>query len=174
MIAHVKGTFSSFDASIYTVENDFLTADIDLWIDAASISSGDSQRDEHLRSADFLDIVNHKQITFRANTIGKVLPEDNHELWGDLTMKGITKKIKLNAQFGGLAKDTYGNDKAGFTVTGIINRSDWGLVWNSTMDTGGMMVSDEIHINCELELISRVNENLKMTLENSLEKSISE
>jgi polyisoprenoid-binding protein YceI len=171
MIAHVKGKFNSFDASIYTVENDFLTADIDLWIDATSISSGDSQRDEHLKGADFLDVENHKQITFRANTIGKVLPEDNHELWGDLTMKGITKKIKLNIQFGGLAKDTYGNEKAGFTVTGIINRSDWGLVWNSTMDTGGMMVSDEIHINCDLELINNKTEDTEMKLENSHEDS---
>ncbi len=170
MIAHVKGKFKTFDASIYTAGNDFLTADIDLWIDAASISTGDLQRDEHLKGEDFFDVRNHKQITFTANTIGKMLPEDNHELWGDLTMKGITKNIKLNIQFGGIANDSYGNEKAGFTVTGMIKRSDWGLVWNAATETGGVMVSDEIYITCEIELINKGKRDLTMELKNSSDK----
>src|ERR1039457_6171407 len=102
MISNVKGTFKIFDASIYTNAKDFTTADIDLWIDAASISTGDVKRDEHLMSADFFDVKNHKQITFTSSTIGKADASGNHELWGELTMKGVTKNVKLNAQFGGI------------------------------------------------------------------------
>ena len=155
MIAHVKGKFKTFDASIYTAGNDFLTADIDLWIDAASISTGDLQRDEHLKGEDFFDVRNHKQITFTANTIGKMLPEDNHELWGDLTMKGITKNIKLNIQFGGIANDSYGNEKAGFTLNGKINRKDFGLTWNAALEAGGVLVGEEVKISCEIELVKQ-------------------
>ena len=92
MIAHVKGAFKTFDASIYTTANDFTTAEIDLWIDASSITTGDAKRDEHLKSADFFDVQNHKQITFTSSTIGKPDQDGIHEVWGELTMKGIAKK----------------------------------------------------------------------------------
>ncbi len=170
MIAHVKGSFKTFDASIYTTEKDFLTADIDLWIDAASITTGDDKRDEHLKSEDFFDVRNHKQITFVAHTIGKILPEDNHELFGDLTIKGITKNIKLNVQFGGIANDPWGNEKAGFTVSGTINRNDWNLNWNTAMLDGGLLVSDEVHILCEVELTNTGTKYLTMELENTDKK----
>jgi polyisoprenoid-binding protein YceI len=167
MIAHVKGTFKTFDASIYTNSNDFTTADVDLWIDAASIFTGDTKRDEHLKSAEFFDVIKHKQITFISSTMGKPDADGNQELWGELTIIGITKNVKLNVQFGGLAKDPWGNEKAGFTVSGKINRSDWGLVWNATLETGGVMVSDEITISCELELINKGQEDMTMRLEQS-------
>ncbi len=152
MIAYVKGTFKTFDASIYTTDKDFSTAEIDLWIDTSSISTGDEKRDEHLKSADFFDAKNHKQITFTSSSIGKADIDSNHELWGELTMKGVTKSVKLNLQFGGILVDPWGNEKAGFTVTGKINRSYWGLIWNTTIETGGLMVSDEITISCDIEL----------------------
>jgi polyisoprenoid-binding protein YceI len=152
MIAHVKGTFKTFDASIFTIANDFTTAEIDLWIDASSITTGDAKRDEHLKSADFFDVKNHKQLTFTSSTIGKPDSNGNHELWGELTMRGITKNIKLNVQFGGILKDPWGNEKAGFEITGKINRSEWELIWNTPMEAGGLMVSDEVTISCEVEL----------------------
>jgi len=152
MIAHVKGLFKKFDASIYTNENDFTTAEIDLWIDPSSIDTNNETRDEHLKSADFFDVQKHKQITFRSSTIGEPDHEGNHELWGELTMIGITKIIKLNLQFGGIAHDPWGNEKAGFTITGKINRNDWGLVWNTSIETAGLMVSEEVAILCEIEL----------------------
>ena len=93
MIAHVKGTFKTFDASIYTMGKDFTTAEIDLWIDVDSIHTGDHKRDEHIKGQDFFDVQNHKQITFTSRTIGKADEAGNHELWGELTMKGITKNI---------------------------------------------------------------------------------
>lgn len=165
MIAHVKGTFKTFDASIYTLEKDFNTAEIDLWIDAASITTGDAKRDEHLKSKDFFDVGNHKQITFTSSTIGKRNAIGNHELWGELTIKGITKNIKLNVEFGGMLKDPWGNEKAGFTLAGTINRSDWGLVWNTAMEAGGIMVSEEVSISCEVELTNVGHKDLTMELE---------
>jgi polyisoprenoid-binding protein YceI len=167
MIAHVKGEFKTFDASIYTNSNDFTTAEVDLWIDPASIVTGDAKRDEHLKSKDFFDVKNHKQITFTSSTIGKPDTDGNQELWGELTMLGITKNIKLNVHFGGFIKDPWGNEKAGFTVSGKINRSEWGLVWNTTIETGGLMVSDEVDISCEVELINKGQEDMTMKLEQS-------
>jgi polyisoprenoid-binding protein YceI len=152
MIAHVKGVFKKFDASIYTIEKDFTTVEIDVWIDPSSIDTNNEIRDEHLKSADFFDVQKHKQITFVSSTIGEPDHEGNHELWGELTMVGITKNIKLNLQFGGIAHDPWGNEKAGFTITGKISRNDWGLVWNKPLESAGLMVSEEVAISCEIEL----------------------
>ena len=171
MISHVKGSFKIFDASIYTVDKDFTTAEIDLWIDAASINTGDEKRDEHLKSTDFFDVQKHKQITFSSSTIEKADPDGDtgmdgkHDLWGELTICGITKNVKLNVQFGGIIKDPWGNEKAGFTVTGKINRSDWELSWNSVIETGGYMVSEEVTISCEIELINEGKKDSIMELE---------
>lgn len=167
MISHVKGTFKTFDASIYTTGNDFTTAVIDLWIDASSINTNDAKRDEHLRSTDFFDVQNHKQITFTSSTIEKSHPDGSHEIWGELTMHGITKNVKLDVQFGGIVNDPWGKERAGFTVTGKINRSDWGLVWNAPVEAGGLMVSDEIAISCELELVNTGKMELTMELDNT-------
>ena len=165
MISYVKGSFKVFDASIYTYGKDFTTAEIDLSIDTASISTGDEKRDVHLKSADFFDVEKHKQITFTSSTIGKANKDGVHELWGELTMLGITKNIKLDVEFGGVVKDPWGNEKAGFTVTGKIKRSDWGLVWNAPMEAGGFLVSDEVSISCEVELINVSPSTLTMELE---------
>ena len=165
MIAHVKGSFKSFDASIYTEGTDFTTADIDLWIDAASIVTGDTTRDEHLKGPDFFDVANHKQLNFTSSTIGKPDKDGNHELWGELTIKGITKNVKLMVQFGGLVKDPWANEKAGFTLTGTINRTDWGLIWNSTLEAGGIMVSEEVTISCEVELMNAGKKDLVIQLD---------
>lgn len=170
MIAHVKGAFKIFDASIYTTAKDFTTATIDLWIDPASITTGDVKRDEHLKGVDFFDVKNHKEITFTASTIGKADANGNHELWGELTIKGITKNLKLDVQFGGIANDPWGNEKAGFTVEGKINRSDYGLTWNTATEAGGLMVSDEVTISCEVELTNIAQTDLKMELESATDK----
>jgi polyisoprenoid-binding protein YceI len=151
--------------SIYTTEKDFLTAEIDFWIDVASIETGNPKRDEHLKSADFFDAQNHKQITFTASTIGESDNEGNHALWGELTIKGITQNIKLDVQFGGIVKDPWGNQKAGFTVTGVVNRTLFGLTWNAALETGGIMVSEDVTISCELELTNAGQENQEMVLE---------
>jgi polyisoprenoid-binding protein YceI len=151
MITNVKGIFKEFDASIYTTGESFMTADIDFWLNPASIETGAADRDTHLKSADFFDVENHKQITFIGDTCEKV-DSENYTLYGDLTIKGVTKKIKLNVEFGGFMKDPWGNEKAGFNVTGKINRKDFGLNWNAALEAGGVLVGDEIKISCEVEL----------------------
>ena len=165
MIAYVTGKFKIFDASIYTTAKDFSTAVIDLWIDSSSVITGDAKRDEHLKSADFFDSYNHKQISFISSTIQKTDSDGNHELWGELSIKGISKNVKLNVQFGGIIKDPWGNEKAGFTVTGTINRKDWNLIWNKTLETSGLMVGEEVIISCELELINIGDKELTIELE---------
>lgn len=164
MIAGVKGSFKIFDASIYTSGKDFSTAEVDLWIDVSSISTGSDKRDEHLKSADFLDAQNYPQITFVSNTIKKNGIDHNHEMWGNLTIKGITKNIQLNLQFGGIQNDPWGIHKAGFTVTGKINRNDWHITWNKAIDNGGLLVGEEIFISCEVELIKAEAEALTMEI----------
>ena len=154
MIAHVKGIFKVFDASIYTTGKDFTTAEIDLWIDPSSINTGDEKRDDHLKHEDFFNVRKYNQISFTSSTIEKPDSEGIHELWGELTMKGITKQIKLDVEFGGIAHDPWGNEKAGFTVSGKINRSDWGLTWNTPVETGGFIVGEEVTISCDIELIN--------------------
>jgi polyisoprenoid-binding protein YceI len=154
MISNVRGVFKVFDASIYTTGKDFTTAQIDLWIDATSIDTGDEKRDEHLNSAEFFDIKNFKQITFTSQSIEKPDKHGNHEMWGELTMKGITKVIQLNVRFGGIVNDPWGVERAGFTVTGKINRNGWGLTWNKVIETGGIMVGEEVRISCEIELVN--------------------
>jgi len=170
MISHVKGTFKTFDASIYTTGKDFRTAEVDLWIEVSSINTGDEKRDEHLKSLDFFDVKKFKQITFISSTIEKSDADGNHELWGELTMMGITQNIKLNLQLGGLLNDPWGNERAGFTVTGKINRSNWGLTWNSPIESGGLMVSDEIAISCEVELTNIGQNDLTIQLEPNTNK----
>lgn len=152
MITNVKGNFKEFDASIYTTGNDFLTAEVDCWINAASVDTGNEDRDTHVKSADFFDVEQFPQITFKADTYEKVDGDGSFELWGALTIKGITKKIKLDVEFGGIMKDPWGNEKAGFTINGKINRKDFDLNWNTALETGGVLISDEVKINCEIQL----------------------
>lgn len=165
MIANVKGAFKIFDASIYTSDNDFSTAEINLSIDAGSITTGNTKRDEHLKSADFFDVENHKQITFTSSTVGKPDPDGIYKLWGKLTMKGVRRNVKLKMRLGGIINDPWRNEKAGITVIGKLNRSDWGLMWNSVFESGSLMVSEEVMILCDIELINTSKKELKMELE---------
>lgn len=165
MIANVKGAFKIFDASIYISDNDFSTAEINLSIDAGSITTGNTKRDEHLKSADFFDVENHKQITFTSSTVGKPDPDGIYKLWGKLTMKGVRRNVKLKMRLGGIINDPWRNEKAGITVIGKLNRSDWGLMWNSVFESGSLMVSEEVMILCDIELINTSKKELKMELE---------
>jgi polyisoprenoid-binding protein YceI len=171
MISHVKGSFKTFDGNIYTNGKDFRTAEIDIWIDPASISTGDSKRDAHLIGEDFFDVKTFKQIVFVSITIGESNKEGVHELWGELTMKGITKNVKLEVGFGGIVNDPWGNERAGFTVSGKINRNDWGLNWNTAIEAGGVMVSEEVTISCDIELTNIGFKDLKMEVDSVSDKA---
>jgi polyisoprenoid-binding protein YceI len=167
MISDVEGSFKIFDGSIYTTGKDFTTAVIDVFIDATSINTGDEIRDEHLKSFEFLDTQAHKQINFVSNTIVEEEATRNYILWGELTMRGLTKKVKFEV-IGGITKDPYGQEKAEFTITGKISRSEWGLVWNAAIETGGLVVSDSIAIVCKMQLINSTKRNLHMKLEDDV------
>jgi polyisoprenoid-binding protein YceI len=157
MFTNVRGSFKEYDASIYTTDDDFMTAEIDVWINPASISTGDEKRDGHLKSADFFDAENFKEINFAGNTYEKG-NDGNYILYGDLTIKGIKKQVKLQVEFGGIIKDPWGNQKAVFSITGKINRKDWGLNWNAALEAGGVLVSDEVWISCEVQLAKQTAE----------------
>ena len=155
MITNVKGIFKEFDASIYTTAEDFMTSEIDFWMNPESVETGSADRDAHLKSADFFDVENHKQISFNGNTYEKVDNDGSYTLWGDLTIKGITRQVKLDVEFGGVMKDLWGSEKAGFTINGKINRKDWGLNWNAALEAGGVLVSDDVRISCDVQLVKQ-------------------
>lgn len=154
MISNVKGEFQKFDVSIESDGNDFKNAKISVDIDANSISTNNTDRDAHLRSADFFDTENHQKLTFESSELNK-LDEDNYQLKGLLSIKGTSKEVVLDVDFGGFVKDPYGNEKAGFSISGKFNRKDWGLNWNATLEAGGLMVSDEVRLNAEIQVVKQ-------------------
>ena len=116
MVSNVRGIFKEFQASIYTTNDDFMTAEIDFTLNPASIDTRDANRDGHLKGADFFDVENFKEISFIANTYENVDKDGSYELYGDLIIKGISKRIKLDVEFGGIVKDPWGNAKAVFNI----------------------------------------------------------
>lgn len=154
MISHVSGHFNKFNVTADTEGDDFIKSKISFTADVNSIDTKNEQRDGHLKSADFFDAAKYPQIKFEATKFEKV-NGDEYSLTGNLTMRDVTKSIKLNVDFGGIAKDPYGNTKAGFTVEGKINRQDFGLTWSAITEAGGVVVSDELKIHAEIQLVKQ-------------------
>ena len=154
MISNVKGSFSEFSGQLVTDGDDFSTAEISFQINSASISSGVADRDGHLKSPDFFDVENYKEITFTSGKL-KNTGNDEFELTGNLAIKGVSQPVKLDVEFGGLMKDPWGNVKAGFTLNGKINRKDFGLTWNAALEAGGVLVSDDVRLNMEVQLLKQ-------------------
>uniref|UniRef100_UPI004049D78A YceI family protein n=1 Tax=Flavobacterium sp. TaxID=239 RepID=UPI004049D78A len=154
MISNVKGEFKTFQANIDG--EDFTTSTISANIDTTSIATNNNDRDTHLKSPDFFEVENYPEITFTSTSIKKV-DDDEFKLVGDLTIKGTTKEITLDVEFGGFMKDPYGNEKAGFSINGKLNRKDFGLNWNAALEAGGVMVGNEIKINAEVQFIKQVS-----------------
>ncbi len=158
MITNVTGSFDNFNISAKTEGDDFAKAKISFTADVDSISTNNEQRDAHLKSADFFDVENFPKIKFAATKADSGDNDGSFDLFGDLTIRGITKNIKLTVEFGGVVKDPYGNTKAGFTINGKINRKDFGLTWNAVTEAGGVVVSEEVRIMSEIQLIEKVEE----------------
>ncbi|MES2141055.1 MAG: YceI family protein [Bacteroidota bacterium] len=154
MISTVKGEFRKKQGEVISNGTDFGLASVNLTIDASSIATNDDGRDTHLKSADFFDVENHKEITFKGTSFNK-LDDENYQLKGILSMKGIAKEVALDVEFGGINKDPWGNEKAGFSVSGKINRKDWGLNWNAALETGGVLVSEEVKISAEVQFVKQ-------------------
>lgn len=154
MITNVKGEFGKFLVNVNAGE-DFTNAFIHVAIDAASINTNSKDRDNHLRSADFFDVAVYPDITFKSTSMIKD-HDENFKLTGMLTMKGISREVSLNAEYGGNVVDPWGNTKVGFAVDGKINRKDWNLNWNTTLEAGGVMVGEEVNIHCEVEFVKQL------------------
>lgn len=151
MITNVTGNFGTFSVSAETEGDDFTKSSIRFSADINSINTNNEQRDGHLKSADFFDAENFATLNFTANEFKKV-DDENYEMFGDLTIKDVTKNVKLNVEFGGINQDPWGNTKAGFTINGKINRKDFGLNWNAPLETGGMLVSEDVRLMAEIQL----------------------
>ncbi|MFS0643652.1 YceI family protein [Siminovitchia sp. 179-K 8D1 HS] len=150
MISRVKGTFNEFSADIKADPEDLTTADISFSIDVASIDTGNEDRDNHLRSADFFDVEKYPTLTFKSTNIEK--QSGHYAVTGDVSMHGVTKTETFSVTPGGVVKDPMsGAEKAGFSVKGTIKRSDYGLTWNAPLETGGVVVSDEVKIALEIQ-----------------------
>jgi len=154
MITNVTGNFNKFDITAETVEDNFSNGKVSFSADVDSIDTNNDQRDGHLKSPDFFDAANFPRISFEASNANNV-EKDGFELVGDLTIRDVTKPVKLQVELGGVTKDPYGNTKAGFTVQGKINRKDFGLTWNAPLEAGGVMVSEDVKILGEIQLVKQ-------------------
>lgn len=165
----VKGVFNVFDANVYTFANDFTTVEINLWIEADSLDTLEATRNLHLKGEDFLNVKTHKQITFTASTMGKPDADGKAQLWGELTIIGVKRNIRLDVQFKDIVKDFSGNDRVSITLTTKINRGDWELRWNSPIYAGEVLVAEEVAIFCEIQLTNSLSHNENIELDYSVQ-----
>lgn len=154
MFTNVSGNFSKFTAEAETEGDSFDNAKFEFSGDIDSVTTGNADRDGHLLSADFFDAENHPKLIFKSTAFTK-MNEGEYTLTGDLTVRGVTKPVTLDVEFGGIAKDPWGNTKAGFSITGKLNRKDWGLTWNSALETGGVLVGEDVKLAIELQFVKQ-------------------
>lgn len=153
MITTVTGSLNVLTASLTSESDDFENAQVKFEADTASIDTGNNDRDNHLKSGDFFNADEFPKVSFVSTSFTK--DGGDYSLKGDLTIKDVTKPVKLAVEFGGIATDPWGNTKAGFTISGKINRTDFGLNWNAALETGGVMVSEEVKILGELQFVKQ-------------------
>ena len=151
VISTVTGTFRNFEGGATTEHDDFDGAEVHFSLDVNSVDTNQEMRDTHLKSADFFEAETYPKIAFKSTSFEKI-DDDEYLLTGDLTMKGVTKPVTLKAEYGGTAKDNYGNKKLGFEVTGKINRKEFGLTYNALTETGGLALGEDIKLIANIQL----------------------
>ena len=151
VISTVSGKFKAYDLKVETEKEDFTDAKVSFTADVNSVSTGVEQRDTHLKSADFFDVQEYPKLTFISTDVVK--DGSDYKLTGDLTIKNVTKSITLDVELGGVGPNMYGQTVAGFEVSGKINRKDYGLMRNAVTEAGGVVVSDDVRLVINLELI---------------------
>jgi polyisoprenoid-binding protein YceI len=154
MIASVKGRFESFEASATTEGDDFSNAQVSFSADVSSIKTGVADRDGHLTAPDFFDAATFPKISFKSTSMTSK-GDDEYELQGDLTIRDVTKPVKLDVEFGGIMKDAYGQTKAGFTLEGKVNRKEFGLTWNALTETGGVMLGEDVKLQIDVQFVKQ-------------------
>ena len=152
MISTVTGRFGQFNGTVETDGDDMASATIHFTADINSISTNNEQRDAHLKNGDFFDADNYPQLTFQSSSMERISDEE-YELHGALTMRGTTKKVILKAEFGGLTQDPWGNTRVGFSLTGKINRKDFGVSFGAVSETGGVMLGEEVTIQASVQFV---------------------
>ena len=151
VISTVTGSFKTFSGTASFNGEDIESAAIEFTMDVNSVDTNQAQRDGHLKSADFFDAANFPEIKFVSSSLKKV-KDEQYKLTGALTMKGITKTVELDAEYGGTAKDGYGNTKMGFEVSGNIHRKDFGLNWNAALEAGGLTLGEDVKLMANIQL----------------------
>jgi polyisoprenoid-binding protein YceI len=154
MISNVRGRFEKFSGAVDFNEEDPTRSTVDVTIDTASINTREEKRDGHLRSPDFLDAEKYPVMTFKSTRVEKT-GDKTGKLYGDLTIRDVTRPVVLNVEYAGMSKSPWGAYSAGFTASTKINRKDWDLTWNVALETGGWLVGEEIKIDLELELVKQ-------------------
>lgn len=152
MFTNVSGKFNAFEATITNDEEAFETLKINFTANVESIDTNNTDRDNHLKSADFFDAEKFPTLNFTATGIKKINTNE-FEIQGDLTIKEVTKSISLKTEYSGLMTDPWGNTKAGLSISGAINRREFGLTWNAALETGGVLVGEEIKLVAEIQLL---------------------
>jgi polyisoprenoid-binding protein YceI len=155
MITNVTGSFGKFNAEIESGDQDFSSSKINFTADVDSISTSNEQRDGHLKSADFFDTAKNPILSFVSTKLEKISNEE-YTLYGNLTMHGVTKPVKLDVEHGGVITDPWGKTRTGFTIEGKINRKEFGLEWNSPTETGGFVLGDEVKLNANVQFVKQV------------------
>ncbi|HVO09560.1 MAG TPA: YceI family protein [Vicinamibacteria bacterium] len=151
LLTNVTGRFKDFDGTIQVDRANPAASTVDFTVQTASIDTGEPKRDEHLRSADFFDVATHPKLTFKSTSV-KPVGKDTYQVAGDLTMHGVTKPVTLTVTYLGSSKDPFsGNEKLGFDVAGALNRQDFGIKWNKALDSGGVLVGDEVKVQIAVE-----------------------
>jgi polyisoprenoid-binding protein YceI len=154
MISEVTGHFKDFTVMLTQGKEDFSGSTLTATIKAASISTDNDMRDNHLRSADFFDVEKFPELTFKSTSFEKI-GEDEYRITGDLTMHGITKSVVLDTKYNGQLKDSKGTVYAGFKATGRVNRYDFGLKWNKSLEAGGILVSENVDITLNVKMVKQ-------------------
>lgn len=152
VISETTGQFKDYEGTVTASKDDFSDAQVELTIQATSIDTDDEKRDGHLRAPDFFDVEKFPTITFKSTKM-EAAGDNMYKLHGELTMHGVTKAVVLDAKYGGTVNDPWGNTKAGFKVSGTLNRTDFDLKYNSVMEAGGLMIGEEVEITCKMELV---------------------
>lgn len=154
MISSVTGQFNKFDGTVETEGEDFSTAKVEFNAEAGSISTNNEQRDNHLKAADFFDTEHHPQLHFKSKRLEKIA-DDAYKLDGILTMRGVSKTVTFNVQFGGKTQDPWGNTRVGFELTGKLNRKDFGISFSMVSETGGILLGDEVKIFANVQFVKQ-------------------
>jgi polyisoprenoid-binding protein YceI len=150
VVSKVRGRFGKYSGTITLDDADIARSSVEVSVDASSLDTGVADRDTHLRSPDFFDVEKFPELTFRSKRIEQV-EDTRYRVIGDLTIRGVSREVALDAEYGGRGKDPWGNERIGFVAKTSIDRKEFGLTWNQTLETGGILVGDRVEIELDVQ-----------------------